>query len=285
MAGSSAELGGRTFLVTGGNTGIGRATAADLASRGGRVYVACRSADKGRRAVAEIAAATGNDAVVFLPLDLADLASVRRCAEEFLALGEPLHVLINNAGLAGQRGSTENGFELAFGVNHVGHFALTTALLDRLAASAPARVVTVASDAHYQAGGIDFEAVRRPTASITGMPEYAVSKLGNVLFSAELARRVAGRGITSYALHPGVVASDIWRRVPWPIRPLIKLRMLSPEKGARTTLYCATSESVAADSGRFYDNCREREPSKTATPDLARTLWEQTEAWITAARG
>jgi retinol dehydrogenase-12 len=282
MSAASGELAGRTFMVTGGNTGIGRATAAGLARRGGRVYVACRSQEKGRRAVADIVAATGSDAVAFLPLDLADLASVRRCAEEFLALGEPLHVLINNGGVAGQRGITKDGFELAFGVNHVGHFALTTALLDRLAASAPARVVTVASDAHYQARGVDFEAVRRPTASVTGMREYAVSKLCNVLFSQELARRVQGRGITTYALHPGVVASDIWRRVPWPIRPLIKLRMISPEEGAKTSLYCATSGSVAAASGRFYDNSREREPSKVATPDLARALWEHSQAWVTA---
>jgi len=282
MFAASGELAGRTFLVTGGNTGIGRATAAGLARRGGRVYLACRSQKKGQRAVADIVAATGNAAVAFLPLDLADLASVRRCAEEFLALGEPLHVLINNGGVAGQRGITKDGFELAFGVNHVGHFALTTALLDRLAASAPARVVTVASDAHYQARGVDFEAVRRPTASVTGMREYAVSKLCNVLFSQELARRVQGRGITTYALHPGVVASDIWRRVPWPIRPLIKLRMISPEEGAKTSLYCATSGSVAAASGRFYDNSREREPSKVATPDLARALWEHSQAWVTA---
>jgi retinol dehydrogenase-12 len=282
MSAASGELAGRTFMVTGGNTGIGRATAADLASRGGRVYVASRSADKGQQAVADIAAATGSEAVAFLPLDLADLASVRLCAEEFLALGEPLHVLINNAGVAGRRGITKDGFELAFGVNHVGHFALTTALLGRLAASAPARVVTVASDAHYQARGVDFEAARRPTASVTGLREYAVSKLCNVLFSQELSRRVEGRGITTYALHPGLVASDIWRRVPWPIRPLMKLRMISPEEGARTSLYCATSDSLAAASGRFYDNSREREPSQVATPDLARALWEHSQAWIAA---
>jgi retinol dehydrogenase 12 len=280
MSATSGELAGRTFLVTGGNTGIGRATAIGLAGRGAKVYLACRSAGKGRQAAAEIAAAAGNEAVGFLPLDLADLASVRRCAREFLALDEPLHVLINNAGVAGRRGLTTDGFELAFGVNHVGHFALTAALLDRLAASAPARVVTVASDAHYQARGVDFEAVRRRTASFTGFPEYAVSKLANVLFSAELARRVADRGITTYALHPGVVASDIWRRVPWPVRPLMKLRMISPEDGAKTSLFCATSDSVAADTGRFYDDCREREPSPVATPDLARALWERTQAWV-----
>ena len=284
MSVASGELAERTFLVTGGNTGIGYATAAGLASRGGRVYVACRSEDKGRKAVADIVSATGNDAVALLPLDLADLRSVRECAEQFLALGEPLHVLINNGGVAGQRGLTADGFELAFGVNHLGHFALTTALLDRLAASAPARVVTVASDAHYQAKGVDFEAVRRPTAGITGLPEYAVSKLANVLFSQELARRVQGRGVTTYALHPGVVASDIWRRVPWPVRPLIKRRMLSAEQGASTSLYCATSDAVATASGRFYDDSREREPSKVATPELARTLWEHSEAWLTASR-
>jgi retinol dehydrogenase 12 len=281
MTAASGDLAGRTFMVTGGNTGIGRATAAGLARRGGRVYLACRSPEKGRAAVADIVAATGHEAATFLPLDLASLASVRQCAERFLALGEPLHVLINNAGVAGQRGRTTDGFELAFGVNHLGHFALTAALLDRLAASAPARVVTVASDAHYQAAGVDFAAVRRPTASITGMPEYAVSKLCNVLFSAELARRTAARGITTYAVHPGVVASDIWRRVPWPVRPLIKLRMLSPEQGAATSLYCATSSPVAAASGRYYENSREREPSTIATPDLARALWEHSQAWVT----
>lgn len=282
MAMASAELAGRAYLVTGGNTGIGRATTAELARRGGRVYVACRSEEKGRKAVAEIVAATGNESVTFLHLDLADLASVRRCADEFLALGEPLHVLINNGGVGGQRGVTKDGFELAFGVNHLGHFALTTALLDRLAASAPARVVTVSSDSHYQASGVDFEAVRRPTASVTGMREYAVSKLCNVVFSAELARQVAERGITTYALHPGVVASDIWRRVPWPFRPLIKLRMISTEQGAATSLHCATSDSVAGETGRFYDKSREREPSKHATLDLGRALWEQSQAWITA---
>ena len=282
MSPHSGELSGRTFLITGANTGIGRATAADLAGRGGRVYLGCRSAQKGRDAAAAIAAATGNEAVTFLPLDLADLASVRTCAEQFLARGEPLHVLINNGGLAGQRGITADGFELAFGVNHLGHFALTTALLDCLAASAPARVVNVSSDSHYQAKGIDFEAVRRRTASVTGMREYAVSKLSNVLFTQELARRVAGRGITAYALHPGVVASDIWRRVPWPVRPLITRRMITTEEGARTSLYCATAPEVAQVSGRFYDDCREREASAVATGELAGTLWQRSEAWTVA---
>jgi NAD(P)-dependent dehydrogenase (short-subunit alcohol dehydrogenase family) len=282
MSADSDELSSRTFLITGANTGIGLATAAGLAQQGARVYLACRSGQKGQAAAAAIAARTGNKAVWFLPLDLGDLASVRACARRFLALDEPLHVLINNGGVAGQRGLTADGFELAFGVNHLGHFALTSALLDRLAASAPARVVNVSSDSHFQARGIDFEAVRRPTASVTGMREYAVSKLGNVLFTQELARRAADRGITSYALHPGVVASDIWRRIPWPVRPLLTRRMITTEQGARTSLYCATAPEVARDSGRYYDNCQERAASAAATAELAGTLWQRSEAWTAA---
>jgi len=276
---SEGELGGRTFLVTGGNTGIGRATALELARRGGRVYIACRSASKGEAAVAAIRASTGNDSVWVLPLDLADLDSVRSCASEFLSRGEPLHVLVNNAGLGGARGVTRQGFELMFGVNHLGHFLLTNALLGLLADSAPARVVNVSSDAHYQAKGIDFDALRRPARGITGLGEYAVSKLCNVLFTQELARRTAGTGITTYALHPGVVASDIWRRVPWPVRPILTRRMLSVTEGAQTSLYCATSPDVAGVSGRFYEKCAERAPSPVASAELGRVLWERSAAW------
>jgi retinol dehydrogenase 12 len=277
-----SEVAGRTFLVTGGNTGIGRATADALAQRGGRVFVASRSAAKGEAAVAEIKAATGNDSVFFLPLDLADLDSVRACAAAFLALGEPLHVLVNNAGVAGQQGLTRQGFELLFGVNHLGHFALTEALLGCLTDSAPSRVVTVSSDAHYSATGVDFEALRRRGRGVTAMHQYAVSKLCNVLFSAELARRTTGTGVTTYALHPGVVASDMWRRVPWPVRPLIQMRMLTVTQGAATSLYCATSPDVAQDSGRFYDRCAERAASPVATPELGLELWHRSEAWTTA---
>jgi NAD(P)-dependent dehydrogenase (short-subunit alcohol dehydrogenase family) len=274
-----SDLDGQTFLITGGNTGIGLAAARNFAGRGGRVYLACRSRAKGETAVAALIEATGNHQIGYLPLDLADLDSVRACAQDFLARDEPLHVLVNNAGVAGSRGLTRDGFELTFGVNHVGHFVLTTALLDRLAASAPARVVTVSSDAHYAAPGIDFGAVRRRTRHITGMPEYAVSKLANVLFSQELARRAAGRGVTTYALHPGVVASDIWRRVPWPVRPLMTRRMLTTEQGARTPVYCATAPELAGVSGRFYIDAHEADPSRVATPELAGSLWERSETW------
>jgi retinol dehydrogenase 12 len=269
----------QTFLVTGANTGIGKATALALARRGGRVYVAARSAAKGEAAVADIRAAAGSDSVWFLALDLADLTSVRACADAFLARGEPLHVLVNNAGIGGAHGVTRQGFELMFGVNHLGHFLLTRLLLERLVSSAPSRVVTVSSDAHYSAPGIDFQALRRPARGITGLPAYGVSKLCNVLFSAELARRTAGTGVNTYALHPGVVASDIWRRVPWPVRPLVTRRMLSVSDGAATSVYCATSAEVAQESGLFYDKCALREASPVATPELAGELWRRSEAW------
>jgi retinol dehydrogenase-12 len=273
-----AELSGQTFLVTGGNTGIGLATARALAARGGRVHIACRTPAKGQAAVAAITAATGSDQVRFLALDLADLGSVREAAAAFLSLDEPLHVLINNAGVAGRRGLTRDGFELIFGVNHLGHFAFTAGLLDRLI-STRARIVNVSSDAHFQATGIDFDRLRRPARSIAAMREYAVSKLCNVLFTQELARRLAGTGVTAYALHPGVVASDIWRRVPWPVRPLVTRRMLTVDQGAETSLYCATAPELVQISGRYYEQCAEREPSAVATPELAVRLWQHSEEW------
>jgi len=274
-------LAGQVALVTGANTGIGRVTARELARRGAHVFIACRSAQRAQPVVDEIRAATGSVTVELLSLDLGDLASVRACAQAFLARELPLHLLINNAGIAGAKGSSASGFELAFGVNHVGHFLLTQLLLDCLKNSAPARIVTVSSQAHYRAPGIDWDAVRQPTRSATGLPEYGVSKLANALFSAELGRRLAGSGVSTYALHPGVVASDVWRSVPWPFRSLMKLAMISTEEGAATTLHCATSGDVAQETGLYYDKCRVKQPSRLAQdPALAAELWKRSEAWV-----
>ena len=207
---------------------------------------------------------------------------MRACAAAFLATGEPLHGLVNNAGLAGSRGMTPSGFELAFGTNHVGTFLLTQLLTERLVQSAPARVVNVASEGHYKAKGIDFDAVRRATRTRTAFPEYCVSKLGNVLHAAELGRRLEGTGVTTYSLHPGVVATDVWRKVPWPIRPLMLRRMDTPEQGARTSLYCATSPDVGTATGRYYERCAEKPPAATVTPELAGELWRRSEEWVAA---
>jgi len=209
---------------------------------------------------------------------------VRACAAGFLGRGLPLHLLVNNAGVAPSRGKfSKSGFELGFGVNHMGHFLLTALLLDRIRESAPARIVTVASEAHRGARGLDWDALRKPTHSATGVAEYGVSKLANVLFSAELARRLDGSGVNTYALHPGVVASDIWRRVPGPLRGLIKLFMITPERGAQTTLHCATSAEAAHETGLYYDKSRPKAPSAVAQDaDLASELWRRSEEWSRA---
>jgi retinol dehydrogenase-12 len=280
-------LAGQVAIVTGGNTGIGLVTARELARQGAHVFIACRSSERAQAAVAQIRAALQVDPNALAPniealsLDLADFDSVRRCAQSFLARSLPLQLLINNAGLAGARGSTSAGFEIAFGVNHMGHFLLTQLLLDRLRSSTPARVVNVASRAHRRLQHLDWDAVRAPTRTRTGMHEYAVSKLANVLFSAELGRRLLGSGVTTYALHPGVVASEVWRAVPWPIEPLIKLFMLSTEQGALTTLHCATAAALANETGQYYDECRSAQPSRLALdPSLAAELWARSEAWV-----
>ena len=273
------DLDGRTILITGANTGIGAATTRALASRGATVVMACRSTERARATRDEIAAATGNEDLHLLTLDLGDLDSVRAGAQEFLDSGRPLHVLINNAGLAGSRGMTTSGFELAFGTNHVGPFLFTGLLLDRLRSSAPGRIVNVASEAHYRARGIDFDAVRATTRTRTAFAEYGVSKLANVLHAQELGRRLDRTGVTTYSLHPGVIASDVWRQVPWPIRPLIKLRMRSTEEGAQTSLYCATDPGLAAETGGYYEDCAAKAPGSAATPQLAAELWQHSEQW------
>ncbi|WP_211296822.1 SDR family oxidoreductase [Malikia granosa] len=268
------DLSGQVALVTGANTGIGRITARELARRGADVFLATRSLARTQPVLDEIAQLTGRPAAHWIELDLADLASVRTCAERFLAAGRPLHLLVNNAGLGGQRGLTRDGFEMTFGVNHIGHFLLTQLLRERLLASAPARVVTVASRAHQWAPGLDWDALRQPTRSLTGIREYMVSKLANVLFSAELGRQLAGSGVSTYAVHPGVVDTEIWRQVPRLLRPLLKLRGLrDPEQGAQTTLYCAL-QAPPQETGRYYADSALKTPSRLAQdPRLAAELW------------
>ena len=278
---NNQTLSGRVALITGANSGIGLVTARELAARGAHVFIACRSVEKGQIAVDEIRKTTGNEMVELLALDLGDFDSIRTCAQTFLARDLPLHLLINNAGLAGAKGMTKSGFELAFGTNHVGPFLFTQLLLDRIKLSAPARIVTVASRAHTRVAGINWDDVRQTTKGKAGLPEYGVSKLANVLFSAELGRRLAGSGVTTYALHPGVVATDVWREVPAFIRPLIKLMMISTEEGATTTLYCATSPDASNATGLYYDKCRVKEPSKVGQDvALAAELWRRSEAWM-----
>ena len=275
------DLRGRSILITGATSGIGKSAAMALARRGAQLLLACRSEERTRAVIDEIGQSTGNRSVSFVPLDLGDLASVRACADQVLARPEPLHVLINNAGQAGADGMTKDGFEITFGTNHLGPFLLTLRLLDKLAASGPARIVNVASRAHMDAKTIDLQVQRQPRRSRTGIPEYAVSKLANVLFTKELSRRLAGTGVTTYALHPGVVATDIWRRVPAPFRGLIKLVMSSNDQGALTTVHCATAPEVADQSGLYYAKQRVTRCSRVAEDaTLAQRLWTASAAWV-----
>ena len=288
MANNEAiDLTGRVVLITGANTGIGKATAADLAGRGAELILACRSEAKAQPVIEELRAASDNDAIDFLALDLGDLASVRRAAAEVLAVDRPLHVLVNNAGLAGQRGQTTDGFELAFGTNHLGHFLFTTLLLDRLRSSAgpevPARVVNVASGSHFDAPGIDFDALQQSTPSVVGMREYSVSKLANVLFTQQLAQRVDPAEVAMFATDPGPVHTDVWRRIPGPIYAVFRrvMRLKPVEAGAAPSVFCVTEPGLEAQSGAYVDeHCRIVPPSPVATPALGLELWDRSEAWV-----
>jgi retinol dehydrogenase 12 len=274
------DLAEKTFIVTGANTGIGKITATELARRGAHVIVASRSAAKTNPVIEEIKRTAGNDQVELVQLDLGDLASVRRCAEAILARDIPIHGLINNAGLVA-RGKTKDGFELTWGTNHLGHYLFTRLLLDRIKQSGPARIVNVSSHSHYRARSIDWDALKQPTRSVTAIPEYEVSKLSNVLFTKELARQLEGTSVTTYAVHPGVVATDVWRRIPGPLRWVAKKFMLSPEQGAESTIVAATAPELATETGGYYTvGGKPKRPSKIADDaQLASTLWTKSAEW------
>ena len=275
----------RIALISGANVGIGRVTALTLSKQGFQLFLAGRSQARTQAVIDEIRALhQREDAATFLPLQLDDLESVKSCAEFFLQTGYELHLLVNNAGLAGAKGLTRQGFELAFGVNHLGHFLLTRLLMPRLIASAPSRVVNVASRAHLLArGGIPWDSLQKPSSSLTGISEYAVSKLANILFNAQLAKELAGTHVSCYALHPGVVDTQVWREVPKFLQPIMKWRgMLTPEQGAKTSLYCAL-EAPSSETGLYYDKCKIKTPSAYAQdPVAAQRLWDSSMQWVAA---
>jgi retinol dehydrogenase-12 len=272
---------GQVALITGGNVGIGRITAIELAKKGFKVIIAGRSLERTQPVLDHINSLAVDEQAIFLPLDLGSFSSVRECVRLFNQLNLPLHLLINNAGVAGLRGLTQDGFEMTFGINHLGHFLLTQMLLEKLQSSGHSRVITVSSRAHKRAAEIDWDALRQPTNSWTGIREYAVSKLANLLFSAELAKRVQGTSVSTYSLHPGVVDTEIWRAVPDWARPLLRLRgFLTPEEGARTTLHCAM-HAPKQESGLYYADSKLMQPAGLGQDlELAAELWERSEEWV-----
>jgi dehydrogenase/reductase SDR family protein 13 len=268
------DVKGRSFLVTGASGGIGRATADALLGLGGRVTVAARSEEKSKPVLEALRAAHPGAELDFLPLDLADLAAAKRSAEAFLATGRPLDVLINNAGCAGSTGLTKDGIEITVGTNFLGPYLFTKLLLPRLKESPQGRIVNVASEGHYMVKGIDWTRLTRSVPKLTTFKQYCYSKLMNVLHAKELARQLAGTKVTTYSLHPGAVASEIWRKVPQPFRWLVLRFLITNEEGAKTSVYCATDPALATVSGRYYDKCAERKPNRVADDEaLAKELF------------
>jgi len=283
---SATDLQGRAFFVTGANSGIGRAMVEALAAHGGSVVLASRSEERTRPVLDAIHLHHPGSDAEFLQVDVSDLASVRSAAERFLATGRPIDVLVNNAGVAGTRALSRDGFDLTYATNHIGPFLLTNLLLPRLRASPQGRIVNVSSAAHLRVKRIDWSVLEhRAEPKRSAFSDYAVTKLMNVLHAKQLARRLAGTPVTTYSLHPGAVASNIWRSVPQPLQWLLKLFMLSNEAGAKTPLYCATAPELRATTGRYYDKCREAAPNPLANDEaLAKELWVRTEAATAAAR-
>ena len=276
-------------LVTGANAGIGRETARGLAQRGATVVMTARDPAKGEAAVADVKASTGNPNVELQLLDLASLASVRACAKQFLATHDRLDILVNNAGLVlGDRRTTQDGFEATFGINHLGHFELTRLLLDRLKEGGPARVVNLASDAHRMSSGLDFDDLMVERKPYKAMRVYGDSKLANILFTRELARRLEGTSVITHAVHPGVVRTGFAKDGDAPgfvgfLFKLIGPFLLSPASGAATSLHVALSDDAKSSSGDYWARSRRTKPRPPGRDDAAASrLWEVSEQLVDA---
>jgi NAD(P)-dependent dehydrogenase (short-subunit alcohol dehydrogenase family) len=286
----SDELEGKTVLITGGNTGIGKETAVALAGMGAHVTFTARNPQKGRDALVEIRERSARDDVEVMALDLARLASVREFAAEFAAAHDRLDVLVNNAGgVLSQRFETEDGYETTFQVNHLGHFLLTQLLQLQLAAGTPGRVINVSSDVHKQARhGLDFDDLQLEHG-YRGYRAYSRSKLANILFTRELARRWDSTGVTANSLHPGFVSTRFGRdgdmgRMASLAMPLVKPFALTPQQGAQTSIYLASSPDVQGITGAYWVKSAPTSPAAAAQDDdAARRLWDVSEQLVAVA--
>ena len=275
-----ADLSGKVCLVTGASSGIGFETAKSLAHQGATVVTVSRGSGDGVQKAEQIRRETGNDAVTFMPADLSSVQDIRRLANEFKAQHETLDVLVNNAGMfASERKTTADGFELTFALNHLAYFLLTNLLLEPLLASAPARIVNVSSEAE-RFGKVHFDDPMLKE-NYNGWKAYGQSKLANLLFTFELAKRLAGTGVTVNALHPGAVATGFGQGGPGLVskvfgllRPLLR----SPEKGAETAIFLASSPAVEGVTGKYFKDKEPIAASKAAHDVNAQTrLWRLSE--------
>lgn len=311
------EIAAKRVLITGGTAGIGKATAAELARRGAEVVITGRDPDRSAAALAEVRAAAGTEGVECMALDLSSLKDVKRFAAEFRARYDRLDVLVNNAGLVlfGDRAVTDDGFEMMFGVNHLGHFVLTNELTPLLVASAPARVVVVTSGGYRMAReGLDWDDLQHERGEYKAFDVYGHSKLCNNYFTFELARRLAGTGVTANAVHPGYVKTELGRtrgedrarRVAAQAAPaagpgaaaapaagrngpskrpdLSAMQPVTPEEGAACSIYVAASPEVEGITGEYFDDCKVVKTGPISEdPDAARRLWEVSEQLVAEA--
>ncbi len=292
-AGGAPSMAGKVVLITGANSGIGKEAAVALARLGATVVVTARSELRGGRAVAEIRRRSRqpDDRVRLLPLDLARFRSIRECADTFLATFDRLDVLVNNAGgIISDRRFTDEGFEMTFGVNHLGHFLLTQLLLDRILATAPARIITVSSIAHRLAGGMSWADLQHQ-GLYNGTVVYNESKLANVLFTMELARRLEGTGVVANCVHPGAVRSGFGGAedtggIERLMVTLGKPFMVSAHRGAQPIVRLASRPEYATATGGYYvggylsRGARHTPSAAARDPQAARRLWQVSEELV-----
>jgi retinol dehydrogenase 14 len=273
MQNHKPDLTGKVSIVTGANSGIGKETARGLATLGATVVMVCRDPERGRRALSEIKETSRNDKVELLTCDLASQKSIRQFANDFKKTHARLDCLINNAGVFNRyRSLTEDGLEATFAVNHLAYFLLTNLLLDLIKRSAPARIINVSSATHKY-GAINFDDLQNEL-NYRAFAAYSNSKLANVLFTYELARRLEGSRVTANCLHPGGVATNIFNTLPKPVEAAIKLVTISPERGARTSVYLASSPEVEGVTGKYFVKKSATKSSNASYNEgTARRLW------------
>ncbi len=274
-------MSGKVVMVTGANSGIGMATTMALAGMGARVVMVCRNREKGERAREAVSKATGNPAVELMVCDLSLMANVRRFANEFGASHPALHVLVNNAGSVFQGyAETSESLERTMAVDYFSPFLLTNLLMPALKGGAPSRVVNVSSASHF-GGKLDLDDINgKDSSGMFGMEAYGRAKLALVLFTYELSRRLAGTRITANCMHPGAVRTNIWGHSGFvsPLVRLVSLFMRSPEKGAETVVYLASSPEVEGVSGKYFFDMQPRHSSKASYDEaLSQGLWRLSE--------
>ncbi|XP_065663522.1 retinol dehydrogenase 12 [Hydra vulgaris] len=277
MCTTNTKLDGKTVIITGANTGIGKETAIDLARRGATVVMACRDLNRGEKALEEVKNLSGSQKIFLRILDLASLKSINNFSSNFIKEFDELHILINNAGvMMCPHWKTEDGFEMQFGVNHLGHFALTNLLLKHMIKT-KGRVINVSSMV-YAFGDINFDDINSEK-SYNKIKAYSQSKLANILFTRELQNKLGNSNITTYSLHPGAIKSDLQRHVFY-LQFLPRfLGVKNAIEGAQTTIYCATKEGLEEHAGKYFKECQVTTCCHKAFNDLTqlKKLWEISE--------